>query len=109
MIDTIIKGLFDLAGIALSLALGYLIAQRKDAKKADDSVMAGVRILLYDRIKHLGKKYVSRGNITLEEMEDLHTMHKIYHEELAGNGFLDSLMKTVDSLPKTSNQRESVN
>ena len=107
MADTIIKGLFDLAGIILSMVLGYMIAQRKDAKKVDDGVMAGVRVLLYDRIKHLGKKYISRGNITLEEMEDLHTMHKIYHEDLVGNGFLDSLMKTVDSLPVI--QRDSAN
>ena len=54
------------------------------------------RALLYDRIKHLAKAYISRGYITFEEMEDLKMMHQIYHDKdkLNGNGFLDDLMHT---------------
>lgn len=58
------------------------------------------RTILYDRIKHLGKSYISRGYITVEELEDIDLMHTVYHDKdkLGGNGFLDSLMKTVHSL-----------
>lgn len=58
------------------------------------------RTLLYDRIKHLGKSYIARGYITVEELEDIDLMHTVYHdkEKLGGNGFLDALMKTVHTL-----------
>ena len=58
------------------------------------------RIIMYDRIKHLGKSYIARGYITVEELEDIDLMHTVYHdkEKLGGNGFLDALMKTVHTL-----------
>ena len=60
------------------------------------------RTILYDRIKHLGKSYIARGYVTVEELEDLTHMHSVYHDDdkLNGNGFLDSLMETVNRLPK---------
>ena len=109
MSDVMIKGLFDLVSIIISAVLGYLLAQRAKAKQVDTSIQAGVRMLLYDRIKHLGKKYVARGYVTLEELEDLHSMHKIYHDDLAGNGFLADLMKTVSQLPHKENWNEKPN
>ena len=56
------------------------------------------RTVLYDRIKHLGKSYINRGYVTVEELEDLDQMHAVYHDKLGGNGFLDALMKTVHAL-----------
>ena len=59
------------------------------------------RTILYDRIKHLGKSYIARRYITVEELEDLEAMHHVYHDadKLDGNGFLDELMATVRALP----------
>ena len=56
------------------------------------------RTILYDRIKHLGKAYIARGWVTVEELEDLNMMHTVYHDKdkLNGNGFLDNLMHTVN-------------
>ena len=71
-------------------------AQKED--KSDD-ITSGLRMLLYDRIKHLGKSYITRGNIHAEELEDLIAMHKVYHDTLHGNGFLDELMIQVRHLP----------
>ena len=58
------------------------------------------RTILYDRIKHLGKSYLARGYVTVEELEDLDLMHEVYHnkEKLGGNGFLDALMTKVHGL-----------
>lgn len=55
------------------------------------------RTILYDRIKHLAKHYISRGWVSVEELEDLNMMHSVYHDKdkLDGNGFLDDLMHTV--------------
>ena len=60
------------------------------------------RTILYDRIKHLGKSYIDRNYITVEELEDLDRMHEVYHDEdkLNGNGFLKELMEAVRALPK---------
>lgn len=83
---------------ALTAFVQGIIAWKRSKKMAQTGVSAGVRILLYDRIKHLGKDYISRGEITTEELEDLIEMHRIYHDDLGGNGFLDRLMKEVQKL-----------
>lgn len=80
---------------ALISGLFNLLSQRK---KKENGVQAGVRELLYDRIKHLGKSHIERGYITHEELEDLIAMHKIYHDSLSGNGFLDTVMNQVKGL-----------
>ncbi len=63
-----------------------------------DIALLADRVILYDRIKHLGKSYIERGWVTVEELEDLNMMHEVYHDKdkLDGNGFLDNLMHTVN-------------
>ena len=63
-----------------------------------DALMVADRTILYDRIKHLAKSYLKREYITVEEYEDLKAMHKVYHDELGGNGFLDTIMQRVANL-----------
>ena len=69
----------------------------KELMRRMDVLFLADRTILYDRIKHLGKAYIARGWITVEELEDLKAMHKVYHDpdKLNGNGFLDDLMHTV--------------
>lgn len=71
----------------------------KNLNQKVDALCVAVRELLYDRIKHLGKSYLDRGYISTEELEDFINMHKIYHNTLEGNGFLDEIVKQVKSLP----------
>ena len=78
-------------------------ARGREIKQLQDPVNALIvadRTILYDRIKHLAKSYIKRGYITVEEYEDLKRMHKVYHDELGGNGFLDAIMEEVDKLEK---------
>lgn len=86
---------------ALSTLISGLFNLWQMRKKKQDGVREGIKILLYDRIKHLGKAYIERGYVTSDELEDLTTMHEIYHDPdgLNGNGFLDAIMKNVKSLP----------
>lgn len=69
-----------------------------ELRKDVDDLKVGLRMLMYDRIKHLAKSYIERGYITVEELEDLIDMHKVYHGPLHGNGFLDDLMDQVRHL-----------
>ena len=74
--------------------------QIKTLERLVNVLIEADRTILYDRIKHLGKSYIARGYITVEELEDIDLMHGVYHDKdkLGGNGFLDSLMKTVHTL-----------
>lgn len=73
-------------------------AEIQQLQKTVDSLIVADRAILYDRIKHLAKSYLSRGYITVEEYEDLKRMHKVYHDDLNGNGFLDTIMQRVANL-----------
>lgn len=84
---------------AFTAIVNAILAYRRSKKEKETGVAAGVRMLLYDRIKHLGKGYINRGCITSEELEDILSLHECYHDDLGGNGFLDSLMTTVKALP----------
>lgn len=64
------------------------------------SLMVADRAILYDRIKHLAKSYIKRNWVSVEEFEDLKRMHEVYHDDLKGNGFLDSIMGEVSKLEK---------
>jgi len=58
-----------------------------------------VCVILYDRIKYLSRHHIGNAYITAEDLEDVMQMHKVYHDDLNGNGFLDSLMNQVKHLP----------
>lgn len=81
--------------------------ENADALKAEVETMneqlsgltVAMRMLMYDRIKHLGNSYLKRGYITSEELADLIAMHGVYHDVLDGNGFLNALMEKVKQLP----------
>lgn len=66
---------------------------------SDKHVKNALRILMYDRIKYLGRCYIEHGFVTADDLEDIVAMHKCYHDDLDGNGFLDTLMAQVKALP----------
>lgn len=83
---------------ALSALISGGLALLQAQRKKEDAIKAGVRQLLYDRIKYLCKEHISRDYIASNDLEDLIRMHKIYHDDLDGNGFLDDLMDQVRQL-----------
>lgn len=85
---------------AMASIISGIFSLIKDKKSKDDGLEAGVRILLYDRIKHLCLKYCEVGHISADAYEDLVKMHQVYHNNLHGNGFLDSEMTNVGKLPR---------
>ena len=74
--------------------------EMKEINRKLDVLFLADRTLLYDRSKHLAKSYISRGYVTVEELEDLNRMHDVYHDgdKLNGNGFLKEIMGTVNTL-----------
>lgn len=75
---------------ALTYLLG-LIDKRKGIQEAS-------RLLMKDRLRFLCVHYIQQGWIYEDELEDLVAMHACYHDDLKGNGFLDSQMERVKNL-----------
>ncbi len=88
-----------IASGTLSAVISSAMTAWRERRKRETGIEAGVRIILYDRIKHLGKKYIESGYICPDDLEDIIEMHRIYHDSLRGNGFLNSVMQKVTSLP----------
>lgn len=81
-----------------SVLLWKLNNDKKESGKLTN-IVNGLQMLLYAEIKTKGKQYLAEGSVSTENLEDILKMHRIYHEQLQGNGFLDSLMKSVTRLP----------
>lgn len=72
----------------------------KDTDLKSRCLQAGLREMLYDRIKYLCRKYISDGKIREEEYNSLNRMWSVYHEDLQGNGYLDGEMGEIERLEK---------
>ena len=57
-----------------------------------------LKYLLFDKIRHLGQKYIAKEEIDFDERRILNSMHTVYHNGLNGNGDLDNLMDEVNQL-----------
>lgn len=68
-------------------------------QKAQSEAM---KLILLDRVLHLGQSYIARGDITYEERRMFHAMHNCYHNGLHGNGDADLIVQAVDDLPLRS-------
>ena len=85
------------------MALLLAVLQRKWAKadKRDekmDAVVDGLKVLTVDRVRYLGKCYISDKEISLEDKENLQEMYRAY-KALGGNGHLTTVMEEVERLP----------
>ena len=76
----------------------WLLNNKKKANDRSSDVVDGLQVILYDRIKYLGLKYIDQGYVCAADLNDLKRMHEIYHDRLDGNGFLDDVMEQVDDL-----------
>ncbi|MCD8376878.1 MAG: hypothetical protein LUD69_08030 [Oscillospiraceae bacterium] len=95
--ETIIVAIIGSGALSAVISGCFTLAQSR--KKKNDGITNGVQQLLYDRIKYLCKAHIERGQIATNDLDDLERMHKIYHDDLNGNGFLDDLVNAVRKLP----------
>lgn len=100
--ETIIVAL--IGALSGSGVCGVVVAllQRKWAKqdKHDgrvDALVTANKVLMIDKVRELGKKYIADGEITLEDKENLREMYKAY-KGLGGNGHLDTVINEVNQL-----------
>lgn len=101
MENVIVALIGALTGTGVS-SIVIVLLQRKWAKqdRHDERVDALVdanKVLMIDKVRCLGKKYISEGEISLEDKENLLEMYKAY-KRLGGNGHLDTVMDEVNHL-----------
>lgn len=91
-----------LGGGSFSAIVVAVLNRRWAAKdKEEDKIDALVdaqKVLMVDRVRYLGQKYVAAGSIALEDKENLEEMYRTY-KALGGNGHLQTIMEEVDRLP----------
>ena len=75
----------------------WLVNRKAEEHDKRGEVADGVMLLLQDRLKFLAKHYISDGQVSAEDLEDLMRMHETYHK-LGGNGYLDALLAAVKNL-----------
>lgn len=58
-----------------------------------------LKVILLDRIRNLGQKYIKEGVVDFDDRRIFHMMHNVYHNGLGGNGDADLIVAAVDELP----------
>lgn len=74
-------------------ALNTIVTYVMNKSDRNLQLKTAVRLVMKDRIKFLCEQFIQQGWIYEDELDDLIIMHKSYHDDLGGNGFLDNLME----------------
>lgn len=85
------------SGVLVTI-LNFVLNLIKDWYDRKNGLRAAMRILLDDRLCHLGEKYIQQGYITQEQLKVFTKMHQAY-KNLGGNGYHKTLMKRIEELP----------
>ena len=102
MVNTIIVAIFASSGFWALLTAVYTarVAKKAEERRTDDSERQLLLGLAHDRIYDLCSEYIQRGEITLEEYDNLTYLYKPYIRA-GGNGTGQRLFEQVEKLPMT--------
>ena len=82
----------------LNTIVNQVFASKDKRRVNEEEIKHSLRLLMKDRLRFLCIHYINQEWIYEDELEDLIDMHKCYHDDLKGNGYLDELMKRVKEL-----------
>lgn len=88
-------------GSGVMMILHTMLQRRwqKEDKSLDqmDAQTEALKVLMIDRVKHLGKIYIKQKFVYYDDKETLKEMYHSY-KRLGGNGQLKTLMDEIDKL-----------
>ena len=73
-----------------------LVLKKSDCKDAKTEMLIG---LGHDRIVYLGKSYIERGYVTLDEYENINDYLYRPYSKMGGNGSAERIIEEVKKLP----------
>jgi hypothetical protein len=71
----------------------------RDITESLIDVKDGQKVILYDRILYISRKFILEGSISYEDKTNLNKMYSVYHNQLGGNGDLDTVIRDINKLP----------
>lgn len=90
--------------IALPIILSYIVYCLKRVNKKRDekddkieAIIVALKVMMVDRVRHVGRSCIKEGEITLETKETINDMYRSY-KALGGNGHLETIMEEVNEL-----------
>lgn len=96
-----------LSSSALAAIVSGIFSMIAARRVTNNGVEAGVQILLYDRLKCLGRKYIIDQHISTDDLEDYLRMYQVYRALceaqpkgacVTNNDFLEELVGQVRKL-----------
>lgn len=97
-----------LGSTGLSTIVVACLQRRWSKKDREDSridaLVDAQKVLMVDRVRWLGSKYIADKQISLEDKENLQAMYDSY-KALGGNGHLNTVMHEIDRLPVVGDSR----
>lgn len=99
MVDNIMTIVLAIVGSgAFSTLVSAIVNDRAKKRESASGEQAALRLLMKDRLRFLCVHYIQQGWIYEDELEDLIEMHAVYHDQLKGNGYLDTLMAKIEAM-----------
>lgn len=87
-------GIPSLAGAILLSIFNFV----KSKHSSNELIRNGVIAILHNKIYTLGKQYIEREYVTIEDMKDFEYLYNAYHA-LGGNGTGTEIYERVKNLP----------
>ena len=86
-------GIFNLVTVILQ----HRWSKKDSNDKRIDALVEAQTVIMIDRVRFLGRSYLSDGVISLSDKENLQGMYQAY-KALGGNGHLETIMAEIDRL-----------
>ena len=85
--------------IILTSMMGYFTVALNRRSVLKNSTAEAVKILLRKEMRELYKAATSKGFVTLDDIEEMEEIYRLYHDELGGNGTGTRLYESFKNLP----------
>ena len=81
---------------AATAIVNAIIGRIREKRKSEDGERHAMKYLLKRDLETRGKELLE-GGVSYSELKDWEAEHRIYHEELGGNGDLDPLHQALQN------------
>lgn len=85
--------------IILTSMMGYVTVALNRRSVLKNSTADAVKILLRKEIREAYNSATQKGYVTLDDIEEMEEIYRIYHDELEGNGTGTRLFNSFMALP----------